>query len=257
MVHQKFYFLTKVRRSLTTLSQSYERWEVQHTFASAYHPQTNGLVERYNKTLAETLAKVCINASEDWDQMIPAALFAYRTCRHETTKRTPFFLLYGREATYPVETVVTTQIPSTAMQETIDDQLVRRTFQLYDQLQEAQNDVREAIRKDQQKQQRRHNRAVHEQTYKVGDLVLRHDTAQAKTHTGKLLPKWIGPFRICMVLGKGVYRLSTLDGVEDDKPINAKRLKLYHKHDTWEPRVIIEHVVPPLSDDPPDQHISG
>jgi hypothetical protein len=38
-----------------------DRWEIQQTFATAYHLQTNGLVERYNKTLAEILAKVCLH----------------------------------------------------------------------------------------------------------------------------------------------------------------------------------------------------
>ena len=72
-----------------------DRWEIQQTFATVYHPQTNGLVERYNKTLAKTLAKVCLQRPQDWDDFISTALFAYRTARHETTRHTPFYLLYG------------------------------------------------------------------------------------------------------------------------------------------------------------------
>jgi len=99
-------------RGSNFMSQAIEalcnKWEVQQTFSSAYHPQTNGLVERFNKTLGETLAKLCLKRPQDWDELIPAALFAYRTARHETTKRTPFYMMYGREATYPVETLIET-----------------------------------------------------------------------------------------------------------------------------------------------------
>ena len=68
---------------------------------SPYHPQTNGLVERFNRTLCEGLAKVTTKENE-WDKYIESVLFAYRTNKHNTTKRTPFFMVYGREAILPI-----------------------------------------------------------------------------------------------------------------------------------------------------------
>ena len=76
---------------------------VKHRLSTAYHPQTNGLVERFNKTLCETLAKFANENKDDWDLYIPSALFAYRTKRHSTTKHEPFYLTYGRDVTLPVE----------------------------------------------------------------------------------------------------------------------------------------------------------
>ena len=66
-----------------------EKFLIKHTFSFPYHPQTNGMVERLNRTLCNSLAKVK-EQDEDWDIHISAVLFAYRTKRHSTTGYTPF-----------------------------------------------------------------------------------------------------------------------------------------------------------------------
>src|SRR5881227_655600 len=81
-----------------------EKFEIKHKLSSPYHPQTNGLVERFNRTLCESLAKVSGKENE-WDKHIESVLFAYRTTKHNTTKKTPFFMVYGREAILPIEDI--------------------------------------------------------------------------------------------------------------------------------------------------------
>ena len=44
---------------------------------TAYHNQTNGLVERFNRTLIDVLAKTMERNGRDWDQCLPHVLFAY------------------------------------------------------------------------------------------------------------------------------------------------------------------------------------
>ena len=56
----------------------FEMTSIKHCVSSAYHPQTNGLDERFNQTLVNTLKKVVDACSEDWDQHLSAALYAYR-----------------------------------------------------------------------------------------------------------------------------------------------------------------------------------
>ena len=68
---------------------------------SAYHPQTDGLVERYNRTLTSMLAKTAQDSGRDWDQRLPYVLFAYRACCQESTQESPFFLVYGRDPKLP------------------------------------------------------------------------------------------------------------------------------------------------------------
>ena len=55
-----------------------ERFDMKHHKITAYHPQANGLVERFNGTLKQTLAKISAGV-EDWDDFLAPALFAHRS----------------------------------------------------------------------------------------------------------------------------------------------------------------------------------
>ena len=64
---------------------------------SGYHPQTDGLVEKFNSTILAMLA-ICTDGSIiEWDKKLPFVLFAYRSTILSSTKESPFFLLYGRD----------------------------------------------------------------------------------------------------------------------------------------------------------------
>src|SRR5215208_1624765 len=79
-----------------------KRCDMKHHQVTAYHPQSNGLVERLNGTLKKTLVKIMENV-DSWDEMIPPALFAYRTTPIESIGTSPAFLEYGREVRIPLE----------------------------------------------------------------------------------------------------------------------------------------------------------
>jgi len=83
---------------------------INHRLTTPYHPQTNGLTERYNQTLCNALAKYVGESQDDWDRYIHQIAFATRTCQQKSTKATPFYLTYGREAVLPVELDIPTTV---------------------------------------------------------------------------------------------------------------------------------------------------
>ena len=76
---------------------------------TAYHPQTDGLVERFNRTLIVMLAKMVQRDGRNWDEKLPYVLFAYRACCQESTQESPFFMLYGRDPKLPTPAILTPQ----------------------------------------------------------------------------------------------------------------------------------------------------
>eukprot|EP00731_Ephydatia_muelleri_P013482 Em0007g792a len=76
---------------------------IRHSFITPYHPQSNGLDERYNQTLQSMLSKAVMGHKETWDEFIDSAVFAYNTSTHESTTYSPFEVMFGRKARLPVE----------------------------------------------------------------------------------------------------------------------------------------------------------
>ena len=73
----------------------------------AYHPQTDGLMECFNRTLITMLAKTVHKGGPNWDERIPYVLFAYHASKQASTGESPFFLVYGRDPRLSVPAAMT------------------------------------------------------------------------------------------------------------------------------------------------------
>ncbi|GFX02707.1 hypothetical protein TNCV_2011511 [Trichonephila clavipes] len=71
-------------------------------FSCPGYPDSNGLVERWNKVLKDMIHHVICEDPRSWDRQLPFLLFAYREVPNTTTGVSPFRLLYGREARGPL-----------------------------------------------------------------------------------------------------------------------------------------------------------
>ena len=79
------------------------RLGISHTRTTAYHPQGNGQVERFNCTLELMLSKMVNENQKDWDIHLPEALFAYRTAIHDSIGYSPFRVNFGRSPSLPID----------------------------------------------------------------------------------------------------------------------------------------------------------
>ena len=73
------------------------------TQTTPYHPASDGLVERFNRTLLMMLAMFTGENWDDWDDLLPAGMMAYRLSVHESTGFSPYRLMFGEECTLPMD----------------------------------------------------------------------------------------------------------------------------------------------------------
>lgn len=76
---------------------------IKKTRTTPYHPQSDDMVERFNKTLVTMLSAYVNDHHSDWDEHLPYVMMACRTSLHETTGFTPNQLMLGREVSTPLD----------------------------------------------------------------------------------------------------------------------------------------------------------
>ena len=74
---------------------------IDRIFSAPYHPQSNGKLEVFHKYLKPTLKKLCKKGPVNWDKYLNQVLTSYRITPNLATTETPFFLVYGRDPTFP------------------------------------------------------------------------------------------------------------------------------------------------------------
>ena len=94
-------FMSELMSELCTLL------EIQRTRTTPYRPQSDELVERFNKTLIDMLAKFCNERHDDWDQHLPYLMCAYHATVNESTKCSPNLLMLGRVTNLPIDLMYT------------------------------------------------------------------------------------------------------------------------------------------------------
>lgn len=86
-----------------TMKLLHQQLGINSIRTSPHHPQTDGLVERFNQTLKTMLRKFVSDISKDWDKWLPFLLFAYREVPQVSTGFSPFKLVYGWSVQGPLD----------------------------------------------------------------------------------------------------------------------------------------------------------
>ena len=186
---------------------------IKHRLTTAYHPQANGLDERFNQTLVNSLAKFVQDDRDTWDQHLQEVVYAYNTAVQESTKHTPFEAMFGRTARLPIDFNADSCYDADEKVEEFMDAESMDSFECAAKRQKTEQVIKENIKKAQAKQKRlydlKHGAAS---CFNVGSLVLKKDFRRAKRKGGKLDYRWQGPYIITGSAGKGLFKLKQLNG---------------------------------------------
>ncbi|KAL5463629.1 hypothetical protein EMCRGX_G032544 [Ephydatia muelleri] len=172
---------------------------VTKTRTTPYHPQSDGLVKRFNRTLLEMLTTTMAD-EHDWDLSLPTLLLVYRTSLQETTGTTPFQLMFGRNPCLPEDVLYSLPIAS-------HDSVTQYTRVLKGRLQRSNQTVIKHVQQKQNHQKVVYDRGVRGSPYGVGDLVLLHSPAVPRGKSWKLHKPWQGPYRVVKAISPSVYRI--------------------------------------------------
>jgi transposase InsO family protein len=179
-------------------------------WAAVAHPMTNGQVERANDMILQGLKPRIYNDlnkfARRWMKELPSVVWSLRMTPSRAMGFTPFFLVYGAEATLPTDLEYgssrTRAYDDRSNQTSREDSL--------DQLEEVRDMALLHSARYQQSLRRYHARGVRSRDLLVGDLVLRLRQDARGRH--KLTPPWEGPFVIAKILKPGTYKLANSQG---------------------------------------------
>ncbi|GJR22380.1 reverse transcriptase domain-containing protein [Tanacetum coccineum] len=159
--------------------------------------------------------------NKNWLEEISHVLWAHRTMIKSSNGDTPFSLTYGTEAVIPAEIGMPTfRIAEVDVAK--NDEALEINLDLIEEKRE-QAAIREA--KSKRQMEKYYNTKVRNTSFKPGDLVYRSNEASRVEDTGKLGPKWEGPYEVTEALGKGSYKLKDCNGKEIPRTWNVCNLK--------------------------------
>ena len=132
------------------------------------YPQSDGMVERFNGTLLNSLAMYTSNHQRDWEEYLHYVLVAYRSAVHESTGVSPTKMMLGRDVWVPVDLVI--QRP--------DDEITHNVPGYVKHLQgimeEVHKEVRGTLGHSAARMKTYYDRKADGEVYQPGDAVLYH-----------------------------------------------------------------------------------
>nr|GEY21073.1 reverse transcriptase domain-containing protein [Tanacetum cinerariifolium] len=196
-----------------------DKLNITQRFASVKHPQSNGLVERANRSLGKGIKSRLGEGNKNWVEELPHVLWAHQTMIKSSHSDTPFSLTYGTEAVIPTEIGMPTYRTATVDVVKNDDEL-RLNLDL---LEERRERVAIYEAKAKSKMMNYYNARVRDVAVKPGEFVYRNNDASHAVAGGKLGPKWEGPYEVIEALGDGAYK-ATVHG-RNNAPKNVENCK--------------------------------
>nr|GEU53202.1 reverse transcriptase domain-containing protein [Tanacetum cinerariifolium] len=199
----------------------FTKWIEAKAVATITGGQSNGLVERANRSLGEGIKSRLGEGNKNWVEELPHVLWAHRKMIKSSHGDTPFSLTYGTETVIPTEIRMPTYCTA-AVDVVKNDEELRLNL---DMLEERRGRAAICEANAKSKMMKYYNARVHGVAFKPGDFVYRSNDASHAVEGEKLGPKWEGPYEVTEALGNRAYKLRSMDGTILLKTWNIANLK--------------------------------
>ena len=233
-------FTSEFWRELCRLLKTKQR------MSTAFHPQTDGQTERANRTLQEVLRHSVSSMQDDWDTMLGGVELAINSAYHRVIDSSPFMLNYGMEPKLPLnqnlparDIAGTNPERSVDNAETTDIGRVPAARKLHGKLAEMHAAARQHLAAAQLRQKQYADQKRREVNFSVGEQVLlstKYFKLQGpRGGTSKLLPKYVGPFKVSENIGPVACRLELPPHWKVHPVFHVSLLKTYHRSGRYQP----------------------
>ena len=191
---------------------------IKKTRTTPLHPQSDGMVERLNRTLEQYLSMFVSRNQKDWDTKVPLFLMAYRSATHDTTGVTPARMFLGRDIVLPAD-IMFGRSPEH------HEDLVQYAHDLRQTLNEVHDFARERIRSNSDRMKARYDLKANERHFAIGEKVWLYNPRRTKGISPKLQKDWEGPYIVVTRINDVVYRIGK--GPRLRKIVHLNRLAPY------------------------------
>jgi hypothetical protein len=195
-----------------------ELFGIQQINTTAFHAQTDGLTERFNRTMADMLTSYVAENQGMWDVYLKYITLAYNVGRHTSTKYAPFTLFYGREASLPTDVTPPLRYRSTENQEDVICQQWSLALKI----------AKENLLQAQLKQKKYYDDNTVITQYQEGELILLREPSKP----GKFIMNWEGPHKVLKKLSDLTYQIKDIEKhrVQIVHVNRMKRWKIAEQH---------------------------